>query len=48
MAAFRGEIASARSSITSSAEEWGFTCRANGTTAGGYAQLGDSRNGVFL
>jgi hypothetical protein len=48
MAAFLGEIAPARSTVTASAEEWGFTCRANGTTAGGYAQLGDSRNGAFL
>ncbi len=48
MAAFLGEIAPARSTIAASAEEWGFTCRANGTTTGGYAQLGDSRNGVFL
>jgi hypothetical protein len=48
IAAFLGEIAPARSTITASAEEWGFTCRANGGTTGGYAQLGDSRNGEFL
>ena len=48
MAAFLGEIAPARSTIVASAEEWGFTCRANGSTAGGYAQIGDSRNGVYI
>ncbi len=48
IAAFLGEFAPARSTITASAEEWGFTCRANGSTTGGYAQLGDSRNGEFL
>ena len=48
MAAFLGEIAPARSTIAASAEEWGFTCRANGSTAGGYAQIGDSRNGVYI
>ncbi len=48
MAAFLGQIAPAQSTIAASAEEWGFTCRANGSNARGYAQLGDSRNGVFL
>jgi hypothetical protein len=48
MAAFLGLVAPARSSITAIAEEWGFTCRADGTTTGGYAQLGETRNGEFL
>jgi hypothetical protein len=48
MAAFEGEIAPARSAIVASAQEWGFTCHAKGGTAGGYAQMGDSRNGDCL
>jgi hypothetical protein len=49
IAAFRGEIAPATSTIRASGEEWGFAFRADASTdRGGYAQLGRTRNGVFL
>jgi hypothetical protein len=48
MGAFLGEIAPADSTISASGDEWGFSCRAQGSTAGGYAQVGNTRNGVFL
>jgi hypothetical protein len=48
-AAFLGEIAPARSAGTFIGEEWDFILdRANGATDRGYAQMGHSRNGVFL
>jgi hypothetical protein len=50
MAAFRGDIAPSRSVISSSGEEWGFSfhSRHASTDGGGYAQVGRTRNGVFL
>jgi hypothetical protein len=49
MAAFLGKIASARSTGAFAGEEWGFEFRARGDTAGrGWAQVGRTRNGVFL
>jgi len=49
MAAFSGKIAEARSKGTFAGEEWGFAFRASGDTAtGGWAQVGRTRNGVFL
>ncbi len=48
-AAFVGDIAPARSTIRCSGEEWGFSF--NSDLAGverGHAQIGRSRNGVFL
>jgi hypothetical protein len=47
-AAFLGEIAPARSSISSSGEEWGFAFSGEAGTEGGWAQVGRTRNGVFL
>jgi hypothetical protein len=48
-AAFLGEIAPAQSTGTFTGEEWDFILdRANGGTDRGYAQVGRSRNGVFL
>jgi hypothetical protein len=47
-AAFRGEIAPASSTITASGQEWGFAFSAHASTDRGHAQLGQSRNGVFL
>jgi hypothetical protein len=50
MAAFLGDIAPSRSSIWSKGEEWGFAfdSRHASTDGGGYAQMGHTRNGVFL
>jgi hypothetical protein len=49
MAAFRGKIAPARSTGAFAGEEWGFAFRATGDTAPrGWAQVGRTRNGVFL
>jgi hypothetical protein len=49
MAAFLGNIAPARSTGSFAGEEWGFTFDAAGTsTDGGYAELGRTRNGVFV
>jgi len=49
MAAFLGDIAPARSTARCTGEEWGFSFRSDQAgTDGGYAQLGRSRNGVFL
>jgi hypothetical protein len=50
IAAFLGDIAPARSTISAGAEEWGFAFRSDraSTDGGGYAQLGRTRNGVFL
>lgn len=50
MAAFLGDIAPARSTITSSGEEWGFSFHSGDGSSerGGYAQVGYTRNGVFL
>jgi hypothetical protein len=50
MAAFLGDIAPARSTAHCTGEEWGFSFRSDqaSTDGGGYAQLGRSRNGVFL
>jgi hypothetical protein len=48
---FLGEIAPAVSTISFSAEEIGFRFESDGrasTSAGGYAQIGSERNGVFL
>jgi hypothetical protein len=48
-AAFAGDIALAESTISSVGEEWGFSFRSDrATTDGGHAQLGRTRNGVFL
>jgi hypothetical protein len=48
-AAFLGEIAPALSTITASGQEWAFAFSGHASTeGGGYAQLGQSRNGVFL
>jgi hypothetical protein len=49
MAAFVGSIAPARSTGSFSGEQWGFAFRSRGDTAGGgSAQIGRTRNGVFL
>jgi hypothetical protein len=48
-AAFRGDIAAARSTASLAGAEFGFAFRSdNATTDAGYAQLGRTRNGVFL
>ena len=48
-AAFVGGIAPARSTIRCSGEEWGFSASSDlAGTDRGYAQIGRSRNGVFL
>lgn len=48
-AAFLGDIAPARSTIRCSGEEWGFSFSSDlAGTDGGWAQIGRSRNGVFL
>ena len=47
-AAFLGNIAPARSTIHCSGEEWGFSFSGRADTDRGYAQIGRSRNGVFL
>jgi hypothetical protein len=48
-AAFLGDIAPARSTIWASGQEWGFAFGEGRATAeGGYAQMGWTRNGVFL
>ena len=48
-AAFLGVIAPARSTAHCSSEEWGFSFSSDrASTDGGYAQIGRSRNGVFL
>ena len=48
-AAFLGDIAPARSTIRCSGEEWGFSFTSDlAGTDRGYAQIGRSRNGVFL
>jgi len=49
LAAFLGDIAPARSTVRCSGEEWGFSFSSDlAGTDGGSAQLGRSRNGVFL
>ena len=49
MAAFLGHIAPARSRGWFEGEEWGFSFESrHATTAGGWAQLGQVRNGDFL
>jgi hypothetical protein len=49
IAAFSGDIAAARSSCWFSGEEFGFSCSGRGSTGdGGYAQIGFTRNGVWL
>jgi hypothetical protein len=54
IAAFLGDIAPARSSASCAGEEWGFAFRSNLATTElaaplrGYAQIGRTRNGVFL
>jgi hypothetical protein len=54
IAAFLGDIAPARSTASCSGEEWGFSFRSNQATTElpgplrGYAQMGHTRNGVFL
>jgi hypothetical protein len=49
MAAFLGDIAPARSTGSFSGEEWGFEFTSErATTDRGYAQMGRTRNGVFL
>lgn len=49
MTAFLGKIAPARSTGRFAGKEWGFAFRSDrATTDGGYAQLGRTRNGVFL
>jgi hypothetical protein len=49
IAAFRGRIATARSSGSFAGEEFGFAFRSDeASTDAGYAQVGRSRNGVFL
>jgi hypothetical protein len=47
IAAFRGDLATAASTITATGEEWGFEFRSQGDTSGGYAQIGQTRNGIF-
>jgi hypothetical protein len=48
-AAFLGDIAPARSTVSCSGEEWGFSFTSDlASTDRGYAQIGRSRNGVFL
>jgi hypothetical protein len=47
-AAFLGSFAPARSTISADGEEWGFAFRAAATTQRGYAQVGRTRNGVWL
>lgn len=50
-AAFLGRLATARSTCTFSASEWGFSARSDGaldTARGGFAELGRERNGIFL
>jgi hypothetical protein len=48
-AAFLGDIAAARSTARCSGEEWGFSFSSDlAGTDRGYAQIGRSRNGVFL
>jgi hypothetical protein len=48
-AAFLGDIAPARSTAHCSGEEWGFSFSSDlAGTDRGYAQIGRSRNGVFL
>lgn len=47
-AAFLGDIAPARSTVHCSGEEWGFAFSGHASTDRGYAQIGRSRNGVFL
>jgi hypothetical protein len=47
-AAFLGNLAPARSTISAEGEEWGFAFRAGATTERGYAELGRTRNGVWL
>jgi hypothetical protein len=47
-AAFLGQIAPARSTITATGEDWGFAFSGEASTDRGYAQLGRTRNGVFL
>ena len=48
-AAFLGRIAPASSTIRCSGEEWGFSASSDlAGTDGGHAQIGRSRNGVFL
>ena len=48
-AAFVGDIAPARSTIRCSGEEWGFSFGSGlAGVDGGHAQIGRSRNGVFL
>ncbi len=47
-AAFLGNIAPAHSTGTFAGEEWGFVVDAKGGTDRGYAQMGRSRNGVFI
>jgi hypothetical protein len=47
--AFLGDIATARSTARCSGEEWGFSFSSDlAGTDRGYAQIGRSRNGVFL
>jgi hypothetical protein len=49
IAAFRGRIATARSTGSFAGEEFGFAFRSDeASTDAGYAQVGRSRNGVFL
>ena len=54
IAAFLGDIAPASSSASCAGEEWGFAFRSNLATTElaaplrGYAQIGRTRNGVFL
>jgi hypothetical protein len=48
-AAFLGDIAPARSTVSCSGEEWGFSFSSDlASTDRGYAEIGRSRNGVFL
>ena len=47
-AAFVGDIAPARSTIRCSGEEWGFFHSDLAGVDRGHAQIGRSRNGVFL
>jgi len=48
-AAFLGDIAPARSTARCSGEEWGFSFISDlASTDRGYAQIGRTRNGVFL
>jgi hypothetical protein len=49
MAAFRGRIAAARSDAWFAGEEFGFAFRSDAASSDrGWAQLGRTRNGVFL